>query len=72
MCKLTVSGCRSAPVNLEARSLSGWSTSRHCIVARLQDITIDHFREIRAKAGALLVVLPKPMDDMSSEEKQVG
>lgn len=64
-------GCRSAPVNLEARSLSGWSTSRHCIVARLQDITIDHFREIRSKAGALLVVLPKDMDDMASEEKQV-
>lgn len=59
-------------MNLEARSLSGWSTSRHCIVARLQDITIDHFREIRVKAGALLVVLPKDMDEMSLEEKQVG
>ncbi|XP_034835304.1 BOS complex subunit ncln [Maniola hyperantus] len=52
-------GCRSASFNLEGRSLSSWSMSRHCVVARIQDITIDQFVEIRNKAGALLLVLPK-------------
>lgn len=64
-------GCRSAPVNLEARSLSGWSTSRHCVVARLQDISADNFRDIRSKAGALLIVLPRDVDNLSLAEKQV-
>ncbi|KAG8274869.1 hypothetical protein J6590_098363, partial [Homalodisca vitripennis] len=61
----------SAPVNLEARSLSGWSTSRHCVVARLQDISAEHFREIRSKAGALLVVLPKDIETLPQSEKQI-
>uniref|UniRef100_A0A1B6EWH8 Nicalin n=1 Tax=Cuerna arida TaxID=1464854 RepID=A0A1B6EWH8_9HEMI len=64
-------GCRSAPVNLEARSLGGWSTSRHCVVARLQDISAEHFREIRSKAGALLVVLPKDIETLPQTEKQI-
>lgn len=63
-------GCRSAPVNLEARALTGWSTSRHCVVARMQDITVDQFREIRAKAGALLVVLPKYLSSLPESEKR--
>ncbi|XP_075217184.1 BOS complex subunit NCLN [Lycorma delicatula] len=63
-------GCRSAPVNLEARALTGWSTSRHCVVARMQDITADQFREIRAKAGALLVVLPEDLSALSEDNKQ--
>lgn len=63
-------GCRNAPVNLEARSLGGWGTSRHCVVTSLQNLTVDHFREIRAKAGALLVILPKEIHSLSSEEKQ--
>lgn len=66
------SGCRNAPVNLEARSLSSWSTFRHCVVARLQDISSDQFREIRAKAGALLVVLPKNMEHLPQEDKKVS
>lgn len=65
-------GCRNAPVNLEARSLSGWGTSRHCVVSCLQNLTIDHFRDIRAKAGALLVILPKEIHSLSFEEKQVS
>lgn len=63
-------GCRSAAVNLEARSLSGWGTSRHCVVAKLQDLSVDQFRDIRAKAGALLIVLPREISGLSSEEKQ--
>ncbi|PSN47382.1 Nicalin [Blattella germanica] len=50
-------GCRSSPVNLEARSISGWGTSRHCVVARLEDISTEQFREVRARAGALLQMM---------------
>lgn len=64
-------GCRSASFNLEGRSLTSWSTSRHCVVARVQDITIDQFMEIRSKAGALLLVLPKNDTVLSNEEKEV-
>lgn len=63
-------GCRSSAVNLEARSLSSWSTNRHCIVARLQDITSHQLRDIRSKAGALLIVLPKDMNAISPELQQ--
>ncbi|KAL4705623.1 hypothetical protein ACJJTC_002009 [Scirpophaga incertulas] len=62
-------GCRSASFNLEGRSLTSWSTSRHCVVARIQDITIDQFMEIRSKAGALLLVLPKNDTILTPEEK---
>ncbi|RZF42472.1 hypothetical protein LSTR_LSTR014525 [Laodelphax striatellus] len=65
-------GCRSAPVNLEARSLSSWSTTRHCVVARMQDISADQFREIRAKAGALLVALPEDFSALSEKQKQAS
>lgn len=63
-------GCRSTSFNLEGRSLTSWSTSRHCVVARVQDITIDQFMEIRSKAGALLLVLPRNDTLLSAEEKE--
>ncbi|XP_069689048.1 BOS complex subunit NCLN [Periplaneta americana] len=63
-------GCRSSSVNLEARSISGWGTSRHCVVTRLEDITTDQFREVRSKAGALLVMLPQHVMELQKEEKQ--
>ncbi|XP_073954066.1 LOW QUALITY PROTEIN: BOS complex subunit ncln [Choristoneura fumiferana] len=63
-------GCRSASFNLEGRSLTSWSTSRHCVVARVQDVTIEQFLEIRNKAGALLLVLPKNDTALSTEEKE--
>lgn len=63
-------GCRSASFNLEGRSLTSWSTSRHCVVARIQDITIEQFMEIRAKAGALLLVLPANDTILTQEEKE--
>jgi len=67
-----VLGCRSAPVSLEARSLSGWSTSRHCVVAKALDITPSIFQSIKSKAGALVIVLPKKMNELTMEEKQVN
>ncbi|XP_043257292.1 nicalin-1 isoform X2 [Colletes gigas] len=63
-------GCRSAPVSLEARSLTGWSTSRHCVVAKALDLTPNHFYSIKNKAGALIVVLPEKIAELTIEEKQ--
>lgn len=63
-------GCRASAINLEAKSLYTWSTSRHCVVTRLQDMTIDQFREIRAKAGGLVVLLPENFSSLSLESKQ--
>ncbi|KAM3960338.1 BOS complex subunit ncln [Aphomia sociella] len=63
-------GCRSASFNLEGRSLTSWSTSRHCVVARVEDITVEQFMEIRSKAGALLLVLPKNDTVLTPEDKE--
>ena len=40
-------------------------------ITRLQDITIDQFREIRQKAGGLVILLPQHVSDMTFEEKEV-
>lgn len=63
-------GCRSSPVNLEARSVGGWGTSRHCVVTRLEDITSDQFREMCTKAGALLIMLPRHITNLRDEMKK--
>lgn len=63
-------GCRSAPVSLEARSLTGWSTSRHCVVAKALDITPSVFQSIKSKAGALVIVLPEKMNELTMEERE--
>lgn len=63
-------GCRASALNLEAKSLYTWQTSRHCVVTRFQDMTIDQFREIRAKAGGLVILLPEDISSLSLEEKQ--
>ncbi|XP_041984353.1 nicalin-1 [Aricia agestis] len=63
-------GCRSASFNLEGRSLSSWGTSRHCVVARIQDISVEQIYEIRNKAGALLLVLPLNETLLSDDAKE--
>lgn len=63
-------GCRASALSLEAKSLYTWSTGRHCVVAKLQDITIDQFREIRQKAGGLVILLPQNVSGMTFEEKE--
>ena len=35
-------------------------------------MTIDQFREIRLKAGGLIVLLPKNLLDLTLEEKEVS
>lgn len=64
-------GCRSAGINLEARSLTSWSSPRHCVVAKLKDLTIDNFRNIKLKAGALLIMLPQDFSNLNDEDKEV-
>ncbi|XP_012162719.1 nicalin isoform X1 [Ceratitis capitata] len=63
-------GCRASALSLEAKSLYTWSTGRHCVVAKLQDISIEQFREIRQKAGGLVILLPKNVSAMTFEEKE--
>ncbi|XP_055375499.1 BOS complex subunit ncln [Condylostylus longicornis] len=63
-------GCRSSALNLEAKSLYTWSTSRHCVVTRFKDLSIEKFREIRAKAGGLVILLPKNIENLNEEEKE--
>lgn len=65
-------GCRASALNLEAKSLYTWSTSRHCVVTKLEDLTIDHYKEIRSKAGGLVILMPKDFSLLSYEEKQVS
>ncbi|XP_066142416.1 BOS complex subunit NCLN [Euwallacea fornicatus] len=63
-------GSRAAGINLEARSILTWSTARHCVLTRLKDLTVDIFRNIRGKAGALIVELPESFTNFTQEEKQ--
>ncbi|XP_056643781.1 BOS complex subunit NCLN [Diorhabda sublineata] len=63
-------GCRSAGLNLEAKSLTNWNSPRHCVVTKLKDLTVDSFRNIKLKAGGLLVMLPKDIASLSYEDKQ--
>lgn len=58
-------------MNLEARTLNNWETSRHCIVAKLEELTSDSIRQIRSKAGGLLVILPYQDDPISEEKREV-
>ncbi|XP_065370709.1 BOS complex subunit NCLN [Calliphora vicina] len=63
-------GCRSSALSLEAKSLYTWSTGRHCVVAKFQDMTVDQLREILQKAGGLVLLLPKDVASMSREDKE--
>lgn len=63
-------GCRSAPINIEARSLTTWSTSRHCVITQLQELTIETFRDVAERAGALLIILPSDLASLTTEQKQ--
>ncbi|KAI4498589.1 hypothetical protein M0802_006295 [Mischocyttarus mexicanus] len=63
-------GCRSASISLEARSLIGWSTSRHCVITKALDLTPSMFQSIKNKAGALVIILPEKLNELTLDEKQ--
>lgn len=62
-------GCRSSSFSLEAKSITTWKTSRHCVITRLKDLTNYRFQDIVQRAGALVVMLPKDMSMLSTDEK---
>lgn len=65
------SGSRGASINLEARSLTNWKTSRHCVVTKMKDLSVGQMRDVVTKAGALLILVPGDLSSLSSEEKEV-
>ncbi|EDW58178.1 BOS complex subunit ncln [Drosophila virilis] len=62
-------GSRSSAISLEAKSLYTWSTGRHCVLARLLDISINDLNKIRQKAGGLIIMLPQDVQSLSNELK---
>ncbi|XP_048731997.1 BOS complex subunit ncln-like [Ostrea edulis] len=65
-------GCRSSPVNMEARPIDAKMITRRCIVARLQEVSISKYRDlIQENVGALLVLLPSNLSSISKEDKQL-
>lgn len=41
------------------------------ILIRFQDMTVEQFRDIRAKAGGLIILLPDNLSRLSAEKRQV-
>ncbi|EDV99453.1 nicalin-1 [Drosophila grimshawi] len=62
-------GSRSSAISLEAKSLYTWNTGRHCVLARLLDISVSDLNEIRQKAGGLIVMLPKDVQALADDVK---
>ena len=70
---LSLTGCRSALVNVEARSIDARVYTRRCVISRLNELTVDKFKEmVSQNAGALLVLLPTQLNNLSQEDKQVS
>lgn len=63
-------GCRSANLNLEARSLTSWNSQRHCVVARLEHLASYSILNLKENAGGLLLVLPQNMDSLSPDMRE--
>ncbi|XP_034101695.2 nicalin-1 [Drosophila albomicans] len=63
-------GSRSSAISLEAKSLYTWSTGRHCVLARLLDISVNDLNKIRQKAGGLIIMLPKDVTALNDEVKE--
>lgn len=40
-------------------------------IYRFQDLTVDQFRDIRAKAGGLILLMPQNVTELNSELRQV-
>jgi hypothetical protein len=67
-----VSGCRSAVVSVEARAIDSRVYTRRCIMSRLAELSAEKFRDmVSQNAGALLVLLPTQLHQLSPADKQV-
>ena len=59
-------------VGVEARGIDSKVYTRRCIMSRLAELSADKFRDmVSQNAGALLVLLPKQLHQLSPEDKQV-
>ncbi|XP_005090447.1 nicalin-1 [Aplysia californica] len=64
-------GCKNSIINMEARSIDCKMLTRRCAVAKLQDVTMPKYRDLMTQnAGALLVILPQNLGNLSAEERQ--
>lgn len=64
-------GCRSALINLEARTLDVSSYTRKCVLARLLELTPSKFREVIGDGGGGLVVLvPGDLSSLSADDRK--
>ncbi|CRK99268.1 CLUMA_CG012687, isoform A [Clunio marinus] len=63
-------GSAGSSLNMEARSFSSDFNFRSCILARIQDLSVDLFRVIKSKAGGLVILMPQNETQLSLEEKE--
>lgn len=57
---------------MEARPATARMLGRRCVMIRLAELTIDKFRELSISgAGAVVVLLPTDLSDVSQEMMQV-
>ncbi|XP_034668279.1 nicalin [Drosophila subobscura] len=63
-------GSRVSSISLEARSLYSWNTSRHCVLTRLINLSVNDFDKIRQGAGGLIVMLPPNILELDVEVKE--
>ena len=58
---------------MEARPVNGKTFTRRCVMARLAELTIERFKEVVEQgAGAVLVLLPKNVADISPKDLEVS
>ena len=71
--KAIISGSKSAAINVEARPIDSSVYTRRCIISKLTDFTIDKYKEmVNQNAAGVLILLPKNLDALNSEEKEVN
>ncbi|XP_041365252.1 nicalin-1-like [Gigantopelta aegis] len=64
-------GCRNSLVNMEVRPMDAKMLTRRCVVAQLREVTMPKFRDLLTQnAGALLILLPEILSDLTDEEKK--
>lgn len=59
-------------MNMEARDVNSGSVTRKCVVVRLIDLTLSVYQHmVDMNAGAILILLPVDLDNMTAEQHEV-